>query len=315
MKLATEARFSRLLAIVPWVHDQGGATVTDVCSRFGVEPGELVRDLDLLACSGVAPFSPDVLPQIFVDLDEGEGWVSASYPLWFGDRIPLTPTEGFLLLTNAQTMLSVPGVGSHGPLARALAKLAAVVGVGVEGLDLSLGERDPDVVAALREAVESYRGIEIDYFSMSSGRRSTRRVDPHHLFHDGSDWYVTGICHLHGEQRTFNVGRIHAVRVLDETFTRPGRIPEATAFARHGDEPVIALDLAPEGAWVIDTYPTESVERLDDGTIRVEMAVANPRLIARLLIRLGPAVTVVSAPSGLMGEARALARNILDAYA
>lgn len=313
MRLPTEERFSRLLAVVPWVHSQGGATITETCERFGLEPADFVRDFNLLACCGVEPFTPDVLPLMFIEPEDD--WVSVTYPKWYGDRLPLTPAEAFVLLANAQAMLSVPGMDPAGPLARALAKVAVVVGAdSVRGLNVSLAAADPDVVVALRNAVENRTSVEIDYFSLTSGHRASRIIDPLLVFEEGSSWYVTAYCHAHGEQRTFNVDRIHAVRVLGGVFTLPPAAPEPASFTRRGNEPIIALDLAPDAAWVADTYPTESVERLDDGTIRVEMVVSNRRMFARLLIRLGPAATVVSAPPDLIEEAKATAKSILAAY-
>ena len=47
--------------------------------------------------------------------------------------------------------------------------------------------------------------------------------------------------------------------------------------------------------WVIERYPTRSVQNEQAGTI-VELTVTDPRWLSELLLRLGPAARVVSPP-------------------
>jgi proteasome accessory factor C len=62
---------------------------------------------------------------------------------------------------------------------------------------------------------------------------------------------------------------------------------------------------------VVDQYPVEAVEEVDGGLLRVTLAASQPAWLERLLLRLGPAATVVGGDGGMAGEA---ARRLLARY-
>src|SRR3712207_5954129 len=145
-RIAADERLRRLLALVPWVAAHDGPTVEEVCQRFGCTEDELVADLDLLWMCGLPPYTPDQL--IDVDVSDGRVWIR--YAEYFARPLRLTPSEGLALLAAGTALLGDDGA-SDDPLARALAKLAGVLGVEVdEALDVELGDASADVLATLR---------------------------------------------------------------------------------------------------------------------------------------------------------------------
>ena len=54
-------RLHRLLAVLTWLARQGRAPVTELAERFGISPDELIADLELAACCGLPPYTPDQL--------------------------------------------------------------------------------------------------------------------------------------------------------------------------------------------------------------------------------------------------------------
>ena len=89
----------------------------------------------------------------------------------------------------------------------------------------------------------------------------------------------------------------------------------AGSFSPSGDDPRIGLRLAQEAAWVADQYPMEKVDRHDDGSVDVRLAVTAVPWLQRLLLRLGPAaeVTAIDPPLDEALTAAAAAR-ILARY-
>jgi proteasome accessory factor C len=71
--------------------------------------------------------------------------------------------------------------------------------------------------------------------------------------------------------------------------------------------------LEPAARWVAEYYPTESVEEVGDGRLRVRMRVADPGWMTRLLLRLGTAAAVVE-PAALAHEVRRMAAEALANY-
>jgi proteasome accessory factor C len=305
---AAQERLGRLLAIVPWVAAQDGPAVDEVCRRFAVTERELLADLRLLFMCGVYPFTPDTL--IEVDIADGRVWIR--FADWFKRPLRLTPPEGLALMGAGSALLGMPGADPDGPLARAVAKLATVLGIGAtDAVEVELGPVPPGVLALVREATAAHRRIDLDYYSFGRDRRGRRVVEPWRVFNAQGNWYLSGWCHQAGGERLFRMDRVADVVILDETFEPPD--PELTPGSVYHPapaDPTIVLDLAPEARWVAERYPNEALEDQPDGRLRVTLRVSERAWLERLLLRAGPAATVVAgdATVGPAAAARLLGR-------
>lgn len=283
-------RLRRLLALVPWVAGQDGPRVEDVCARFGCSEDEVVADLGLLFLCGVHPFTPDTL--IDATVEDGRVWIR--FADWFARPLRLTPAEGLALVAAGNVLLAVPGTDPEGPLARGLAKLAAVLGVDPdEAVGVELGAAPPEVLAALQEASAGHHQVEIEYFSFGRDAWTRRVIDPHQVFNAAGQWYVAAWCHLATADRVFRVDRTRSATVLELTFEPRPSAAQPALFTARPDDPVVVLDLAPEAAWVAEEYPAEAVDNLPGGRRRVRLRVSERAWLERLLLRLGPDAEVV----------------------
>ena len=127
---------------------------------------ELLHDLELAACCGVPPYTPDQLIDLLIDEDRvvAEGLRELGHPRRF------TPEEGFALAAAARALLAVPGADEEGDLAGALAKLEAVLG----SSSLAVEVDSSPALGPLQAAVASGEQVEIDYFGASATEPSTR---------------------------------------------------------------------------------------------------------------------------------------------
>lgn len=301
-------RLRRLLALVPWVVARDGPSLKEVCSRFGLTSDELIADLDLVFLCGVHPFTPDSLIEVMVD--QGRVWIR--YADYLERPLRLTPEEGLALVAAGTTLLAVPGADPDGPLARGLGKLAAVLGTDpADAIDVKLGTTPEGVLESLRQAIDSSRQVEIDYYTYGRDERTRRVVDPHAVFAAEGQWYLSAYCHLALAQRRFRVDRIRSVIVFDRRFEPPEVEPELRVFAPRPEDPRVVIDLEPRARWVVEQYPTEQVEELGGGRLRVTLVASERAWLERLLLRLGPAVT---AARGAEGVARAAADRVLARY-
>ena len=116
-------RLQRLLALVPWVLDHPGATVDEVCERFEMTRETLIADLELLYVTGVPPYGPGDLMEAWVDGDK----VHIGFADWFARAPRLTWREAAGLYLAGRALDALPEVAEQGALARALAKLEAVL--------------------------------------------------------------------------------------------------------------------------------------------------------------------------------------------
>jgi proteasome accessory factor C len=306
-RTAAHERLGRLLAIVPWVAAHDGPSVAEVCRRFGVTERELLADLELLFLCGVYPFTPDVL--IEVDVADGRVWIR--FADYFRRPLRLTPPEGLALMGAGATLLGVPGADPDGALARALAKLQTVLGVGAAvAVEVELAPVTPGVLTVVQDATAARRQLELDYYSFGRDDRSTRTVEPWRVFNAQGQWYLAGWCRQAGGERLFRVDRITRATVLDETFEPPQRQPEQATFHRNQDDPLVVLDLAPGARWVAEQYPNEGVDEQPDGRLRVRLRVSERAWLERLLLRAGPDAAIVEGDhrAGPAAAQRVLAR-------
>ena len=300
-------RLRRLLAMLPWIMEQGEVAVAAVAERFGTTPETVIADLERASMCGVPPFGPGDLIDLFVD----EGIVYAGMPRFFTKPLRLTAPEGFALLVAGRASLQLPGAVVDGPLARALDKLEAKLGA--VGVEVEL--RRNETVDAVAAAVEQRAQLRIGYWSGRQDASSERVIDPLVVFTDRGYWYVMADDHRSGEERVFRIDRIETVALTGETFTGHTVTPptESGWFATE-DLPRATLRVAATAQWVIERYATDSVTTLPDGSLEVVMPITSEHWLARLLLRAGPDIAVV-APEQWQGLAHATAQRVLARYA
>jgi proteasome accessory factor C len=311
----TSRRLRRLLAVIGWLAQVGEAPIAEVSKRFGISEQELVAELELAACCGTPPYTPDTLMEIEVS----ETSVRAFLPVEYARPRPLTPAEGFAVAASARLLLAVPG-SDDDALARALAKLDAALGSSRAAVGLDVDA--PGFLADVRAATEAGRSVEIDYLSGSRDELTTRVVDPVQVITIDGHWYLDGFCHRAGDMRRFRVDRIIAVRDApdgggDGTGDGPAAQrarPLEEMFVPGPGAVEVHVRLGPAAHWVPESIPVRSATRDGNGRLTdVILDVAGMAWFERLLLQLGPAARVVR-PAELTGLAADAARRVLARY-
>jgi predicted DNA-binding transcriptional regulator YafY len=304
----TSLRLRRLLAVVGWLAQVGEAPIGEVARRFAMDEEELIRELELAACCGVPPYTPDTLMEIEVS----ETSVRAFLPPEFARPRRLTPAEGFAVAASARLIMAVPG-SDDGPLGRALAKLEAALGTREAiGVDVDA----PQSLAAVRLASDAGQVVEIDYHSASRDESTTRVVEPVQVITMDGHWYLDAFCRRAGDMRRFRVDRIAAVRPVE------GERMAASPVGRAADDTFVPgpgaveveLHLGPGAQWVAEQVPRRAEARAADGTVTdVVLDVAGMAWFERLLLQLG-AESYVARPPELTDLAGRAAHKVLRLY-
>lgn len=305
----TARRLNRILGMLPWVIANPGATVDEVCERFGYTHSQLMADLDLVFVCGLPGYGPGDLMVAYVDEDE----VVVEMADYFSAALRLTPPEALSLLASGLALVST---GQAPPaLERAVDKLMNVVlPDGGDALSVDLSE--PAFVGELRQAAAEGTVQRIVYTALAGSQTTTRDIEPWAVFSTMGNWYVTAYCRLAGAERVFRIDRIRSVAATEERFTPPAQPPPPIVAYTPGDSDVQAvIALGPRAQWVVDYYP---VEILSDDAERHEVTVrfstSDAAVAARLLLRLGDNARLVSGAE--VGEKVAeLRRRILARYA
>lgn len=276
----TAKRLNRILAMLPWVIANAGASVDEVCERFGYSRRELAADLDLVFVCGLPGYGPGDLMVAYIDDDE----VVVELADYFANPVRLTPPEALSLLASGMALVST---GQAPPaLASAVVKLQGVVlGDNEEALVVDLSE--PPLVSELRDAAVSGNVVRIVHTAIASGQTTERDIEPWVVFTTMGNWYVRGHCRLADAERVFRIDRIREVDPTGDTFVPPAKPIEPEIGYTPGAEDVRALILLRQPArWVADYFPVEIVTDDETGLV-VRFSASDPVVIARLLLRLG----------------------------
>jgi proteasome accessory factor C len=303
-------RLRRLLAVLGVLARQGRAPLSELSERFGITPDELVADLELAACCGLPPYTPDQLMEVIVDEDE----VVAHLGPELARPRRFSAAEGFAMAASARAILAVPGADADGALASALVKLESALG-SRDRIEVDLAE--PRYLAEVRAAVADGAQLELEYLGTGRDAPTTRVVDPTALTLLQGNWYLDGFCHLAEGSRRFRVDRIRGLRRTGEPACHgPGdedeRGPEAP-FVPGADATVAEVVVDRAGAWVAEAFPVLGTEDLGEGRLLVRLAVANPDWFAGVLLQLGPHAVEVR-PTELAEAGAELARATLRRY-
>lgn len=323
---STSAKIERLLAIVPWVVERGGATVGDIAERFEMRPAA-VYDLLLAAmCYEVAGAGAYENLGIVVfgdDADAGEAWVHTEPGAMLDRPLNLSAPQAFGILVAGQSALALRGADRSGALATALDKLRAAYG---ERVRVSVELPLPRSLPMLREAVRAGTTVSIHYYTPNTDAVSERRVDPLDVSLADGHWYLRGWCHLRQDLRSFRVDRIEECSDTGEPHGRPAEPGEAhgnpaelgaVAPAEADETTDVVLSIPRNDLWQVEAYPAREVRDDGDRCI-VTYAIRSPFVLSQMLLRLGADTHVVNAaelPPDLAEAGAAAASSILKLYA
>jgi proteasome accessory factor C len=267
--------------MVPWVIAHQGASVSEVCERFGYSERELLEDLNLVFVCGLPGYGPGDLMVAYVENDE----VIVDMAEYFSRPLRLTPAEALGLLASGSALVST----SQAPeaLERAVGKLAAALGLDADETVVVDLAGESTLVQLLREGVAQARVIELTYTSLGKGETRQRMVEPWSVFSTLGNWYLSGFCRTAGGERVFRVDRIQDAVLMEETFTPPAEPPPPEVRYTPSEDDVRAtIRIGERARWVAEYYPVDVVSASGSEMI-IEFSAADPSVAARLLLRLG----------------------------
>ncbi|MDA8317154.1 MAG: WYL domain-containing protein, partial [Actinomycetota bacterium] len=298
------ARLRRLLAIVSLLAEAGEVPIAELAARFDMAPQDVVHELELAACCGVPPYSPDTLLEIVVTGTE----VQAFLPKELARPRRLTPAEGLALAAAARTILAVPGADADGALARALHKLETVIG---DHRRLVVRIDAAPLLEEVRALVAAGVQAEIVYHSASTDETTQRVVEPLDVVSLDGHWYLDAYCHRAQGVRRFRVDRIRELRPLGTPVTaRPEIRSGAGAFVPGPGAQTVTVELDGDARWVADSVPVLDVRQGPGSALEVTLAVGGRAWLERLLLQAGPRARVVGPPH-LQGVGREAASRLL----
>jgi proteasome accessory factor C len=266
-----------MLALLPYLRVREPVRLSMLAAATGATPEQVAEDLTLLTFCGVPPFSPYDMVDLTIDGDTVEVYLA---PPALERPVRLSPVETRALAAALET-------AGHEPDDPLVTKLLESVSAPLDAEALMAVVRGGsaagirDTYDVLAEALEAAASLEIEYFTASSGRHSTRVVRPYALVNERGVWYLSAYCEVAGDVRTFRVDRIRSARATGEYFQKPAGVrgsvvpsgadlPNATLLLRAG------APFREERDW-----PGAILGMRADGDVEASVPYSSPSWVAR----------------------------------
>jgi len=306
-------RLGRLLNLVPYLLARPGILLSQAAADLGVTERQLREDLELLWVCGLPGYGPGDLIDMAFDGDR----VTVTYDAGIDRPLRLTPDEALALVVALRLLAETPGMGERDAIQRALARIESAAG---DIADAPVAVRLPvndDRLATIRGAVERQRALKLTYYTAARDETSVRVVDPMRMLLVAGRAYLEAWCRRAEAVRMFRVDRIDGLVELDERAALPPQARPADVrdgiFHPTPDIPLVTLRVGRAGRWITEYYPCEEVREESPDAWLVSLRVTDLLWARRLVLGLGPDVTVV-APPELARDVVAQARSALAAY-
>lgn len=338
---------ARLLTLVPYLHARASVRLDEAAAALEVTPTTLLKDLKILFMCGLPGGYPDDLIDVDLDAIQSEdgrirtdGVVRVSNADYLDRPLRMTPVEASAIIVALRALRDGAEPDTVAIVDRALMKLERAAASGpVQPSPLHAAPTDPgsttevggvrparaelaELAHRLTDAADRQRQVELDYYVASRDELSHRVVDPRGVVERDGLTYLDAWCHSAEASRLFRLDRVAEAVVLDEPVVTEPAAPRDLAegiFTPSDDLARVTLRLRPAARWVVEYYPVEEVRLADpgagfaEGTVDVDLVVADERWLTKLLLRLAPNASVVE-PSGAAARLTAQAQQALALY-
>lgn len=295
-------RLGRLLFVVPYVAHRDGVPLKELAAKLGVKPSRVERDLALLCMVGRPPLTPDHLIDLYVE-DEVV-YVDLDQRLSRPPR--LTHEEARALVLGAKLVGDQGGLGKE--LEEVLEHIALRLDPAEQALVRSLSRRiavaeesqqSCGPLAQMRSALENHQELEMEYYSASSDRLKTYRVQPlARVTHSGVEYFVALDTGAEGQEKLFRLDRMGSAQKLEAHFTPPkdlGLERFRTDRLYYGKDGLVAevWFSAKVAREVSERFAGNEVEWQDDGSVRVRLSSSSPTWLCRWVLPFGTEAQVL----------------------
>jgi predicted DNA-binding transcriptional regulator YafY len=285
-----------------------GLTAQQIASELEEDIRTIYRDLDALLAAGFP---------LYTD----RAGKSSHWKILNGEkselRIPFTASELISLHMSSELLGALRGTVFHDSIQEVLKKVRSALSPDMlQYLDQASGhlaagfsprkdyEAFKEIIDLASEAAAKSRRVEIRYKAVSTGRATTRKIDPYQVWAFNAVFYLIGLCHVREAIRTFAVDRIGNIQVLEESFEYPEDFDLEdylqSAFRVMTGEPVkIKVRFARSAAHVVREriwHPSQEIRDQRNGDIVITLDVPINYEIISWILGFGSAAEVLEPP-------------------
>ena len=298
---------ARLLMVVPWLIREREVRIREMERRFAVRLEQLINDMEAL--NEVDLFvSPEQRFSVEITEEHVRVVEAPNFPATPG----FLPFEGMACLIAAKTLL---GITADVPDLRSAAeKLERALMPQDAGALRILAVTGPTMVKRLQEWTIAREVVRLLYRSTDKGELSDRVVEPWQVYQWRGVWYLWGYCRTKEQPRRYRLDGIRRAESTREGFNLPRRIPPPPTDYRPGpDDHRVVFAIRPAGRWITEQYSMRVMSEDAAGLVLAEFYTRDPRIAARLALRLGPDLRIVEGDDARQALEE-LAAAVLERY-
>ena len=320
MKLSRLERVMKLLVVL-----QSGRLYRpgELAAQLGVSKRTVYRDLDVLYQAGIPCFYDEerqgyringnfFLPPMNLKLSEAMSLLLAAQQAGESEGLPLTASAKEAALKIECALPS--HIRQHCGMLLGSMSTQLSAKARHEELEETLGQ--------LQKAIRQRRKCRLAYISFFERKQIVTTLHPYHLHFAQRAWYVIGYSLLHKEVRTFKLGRIKKLELLEKRFEAAKRfrieeylgqawsiIPEGKIYkVKLRFAPLVAANVA-EVLW----HRRQKIAWHDDGAITYEVEVDGLTEISWWVLGYGDQVEVL-APAALRKRVAEVTKKMMEMY-
>lgn len=209
------SELTRQLNLLPYFQRHPDRTVMEAARDFGMQPHEIMEDLNRLWMCGL----PGLLPGDLVELEHSYTSVKIHNAQGMDKPLRLTPTEAGVLLLTLESLENLPGLTNQEAVISAAEKLRGVMGEYTSAVFDSVAPEQAaegnGILTVIREALQQKKQVRFTYHSHSSDTTSIRQVSPAHIFTNEGETYLRAWVDAVDDHRTFRLDRIRDITLTD----------------------------------------------------------------------------------------------------
>jgi predicted DNA-binding transcriptional regulator YafY len=282
-----------------------GLTVAELASELNVPPRTVYRDLEAVQEAGFPLYTEREGRSSYWRLVDG---FKSSLPLPFTvtelmalhmSRDILRVFDGTVFQESIESLFDKVKTSLPPETIRYLERISQRVTVGFGPAKDREAVRE--IISQVSEATGKRKRVEISYKAASTGKETTRKIDPYQVWAMNGGFYLIGLCHLRNSVRTFALERVKNLSVLDESFHFPENFSLEeyleTAFrVMRGDPKVVKVWFSPGAARVVREriwHPTQELREQEDGSLVITLEVPINYEIISWILGFGSAAEVL----------------------
>ncbi|MDN5636427.1 WYL domain-containing protein [Brevibacterium sandarakinum] len=251
-------RLTRLLSLVPYLDAHPGADLEETAAYFNIDSDTLIDDLQLLFVTG----RPGHMPDDLIDASWEGGKVYISNAEEVSVPVRLSAEEAGVLVLALELIDTLPGLDTQAVRAAAQ-KLRLAAGENLHiPVEVSPIPADEELMAFLKQAIDTEAAVEIDYYVGSRDELTRRIIAPSRLL-PGADWYLDAWCYSAQAPRRF---ALSSIRSWTAASHPPMAVSDSQPSARE-----VTMTLSAAGAWLADELELTDREYLANGEPRVRI--------------------------------------------